>query len=111
MAHSKASDSSWRALLYRLEDAAPFEEEWVLLPEADDPVFLRYNALQAASGFDLSPYAEKTVLRKTYLHPAGQTDWRVNLLFDGDVLIGGDYMSIQPGGEMLPLSQIPRSIL
>ena len=110
-AYSKAKgDTDFHILLSETAKSDPAEEEWVTLPGAEDPVFLRYNALQRASGFDLSPYAGKTVLRKAYYYPAGQTDWRLNLLYDQSAVIGGDWADIRLGGCMLPLCKLQRSV-
>ena len=109
MPHIKSADD-WQTVLSRIEKSDPIEKVYVTLPGVFDPVFLHYNELQTESGFDLSPYAGEKLLRKTYCYPEGQTAWRLNLLYDGSTLVGGDWADIRLGGEMLPLSQLQRSI-
>lgn len=83
----------------------PMETLTVTLPYADDPVFETYNDLQKKSGFDLTPYAGRTVTRVTFEVVREGTPFLGNLLFDGDAFIGGDICTVDISGEMYSLGE------
>lgn len=85
----------------------PAEQAEVILPAEFDDIYTQYNELQQVSGFDLTPYRGKKVMRYTYEltnypirfdHPVF-----ANLLIYRGRLIGGDCMTTDLGGMMLPL--------
>ena len=45
---------------------SPHESGQVRIPKDPNQVFERYNTLQKSQGYDLSPYAGKTVMRYVY---------------------------------------------
>ena len=52
---------------YEVEQS-PLKEREVRIPDAEDPVFTRYNALQLSQGFDLTQYAGKVAKQFVYLN-------------------------------------------
>lgn len=83
------------------------EEHDVTIPAVLDDIYTEYNELQKPCGFDLNPYRGKKVMRYTYrvLNFPIQYDEPVfaNILLYEDRLIGGDVMSTDLRGFMLPL--------
>lgn len=82
-------------------------EDSVYIPDALDPVWSRYNEIQKMSGFDLTAYRGKRVKHYSFrvLNFPGmdQAEVFVNLLVYEGVLIGGDCMSAELDGFMLPI--------
>lgn len=73
--------------------ASPVESGQVRIPEEGSEVFDRYNALQKSQGYDLSPYAGKTVMRYVYKiknYPGATDPVYATLLVLKDQVIGGD---------------------
>ena len=73
--------------------ASPVESGQVRIPKGDSEVFGRYNALQKSQGYDLSPYAGKTVMRYVYKiknYPGATEPVYATLLILKDQIIGGD---------------------
>ena len=73
--------------------ASPTESGQVRIPQTGSEVFDRYNALQKSQGYDLSPYAGKTVMRYVYKlknYPGATDPVYATLLVLGDQIIGGD---------------------
>lgn len=73
--------------------ASPAESGQVRIPQTGSEVFDRYNALQKSQGYDLSPYAGKTVMRYVYKlknYPGATDPVYATLLVLGDQIIGGD---------------------
>ena len=73
--------------------ASPVESGQVRIPKDDSEVFGRYNALQKSQGYDLSPYAGKTVMRYVYKiknYPGATEPVYATLLILKDQIIGGD---------------------
>jgi hypothetical protein len=72
---------------------SPTESSQVRIPEASSEVFDRYNALQKSQGYDLSPYAGKTVMRYVYRinnYPGATEPVYATLLVYKNQIIGGD---------------------
>lgn len=94
-----------RSLGWEVEEL-PIEVLTLTLPEPLEEPYLSYNALQLEQGFDLTPYAGKSVERCVYTvtnHPSGK-DCRANLYVCGGRLIGGDILAAGEGGFIAPLA-------
>lgn len=81
--------------------ASPVESGQVRIPEEDSPVFDRYNALQKSNGYDLTPYAGKTVMRYVYKvnnYPDATEPVYATVLVWKDKIIGGDITDTSPKG-------------
>ena len=79
------------------------ESREVLIPKEWDAVFVRYNELQLAQGFDLTKYKGKYAMRYTYEianYPGGLEGVRVNMLIYKNRVIGGDVESPALDGFM-----------
>ena len=73
--------------------ASPVESGQVRIPQEGNEVFDRYNALQKSQGYDLSPYAGKTVMRYVYKiknYPGATEPVYATLLILKNQVIGGD---------------------
>lgn len=80
----------------------PVETQEVRIPEEFNDVFTRYNQLQQSQGYDLEPYAGKTVKRYVYRidnHPDGP-DHFATLLICKNKIIGGDITGTGAGGKI-----------
>lgn len=72
---------------------SPTESSQVRIPETSSEVFDRYNALQKSQGYDLTPYAGKTVMRYVYKinnYPGATEPVYATLLVYKNQIIGGD---------------------
>ena len=72
---------------------SPVESSQVRVPEKSSEVFDRYNALQKSQGYDLTPYAGKTVMRYVYKinnYPGAAEPVYATLLVYKNQIIGGD---------------------
>ena len=72
---------------------APTESTKVRIPETENEVFGRYNALQKSQGYDLSQYAGKTAMRYVYKvenYPGATQPVYATVLVCDDKIIGGD---------------------
>ena len=72
---------------------SPTETGQVRIPEKEDAVFSRYNALQKSQGYDLSAYAGKTVMRYVYQinnFPGATEPVYATILMYKNKIIGGD---------------------
>ena len=82
---------------------SPVQTQQVRIPEKPSEVYSRYNALQKSQGFDLSPYAGKTVTRYVYAvqnYPdAADPVYATLLVYEGQI-IGGDVTSTAPEGKI-----------
>ncbi len=81
--------------------ASPKESGQVRIPENQSQAYERYNALQKSQGYDLSPYAGKTVMRYVYsvTNYEGATDpVYATLLVYKNQIIGGDITNTSPRG-------------
>ena len=82
---------------------SPVQTSQVRIPESASQVFTRYNALQQSQGYDLSPYAGKTVMRYVYTvknYPGATEPVYATLLISGNRVIGGDITDTAPTGLM-----------
>ena len=90
-----------RAFGWEVADA-PAETQEVRIPETFNEVFTRYNQLQQSQGYDLEPYAGKTVKRYVYAitnHPNGE-NYYATVLVHKNQIIGGDITGTGAGGTM-----------
>lgn len=74
-------------------DNSPTESSQVKIPEESTEVYDRYNALQKSQGYDLTPYAGKTVMRYVYKvnnFPGATEPVYATLLVYKNQVIGGD---------------------
>ena len=72
---------------------SPAESGQVKIPAQSSPVFDRYNALQKSQGYDLSQFADKTVMRYVYKinnYPGATEPVYATLLIYKNQIIGGD---------------------
>ena len=72
---------------------SPTETGQVRIPEKEDAVYARYNTLQKSQGYDLSPYAGKTVMRYVYKinnFPGATEPVYATILMYKNKIIGGD---------------------
>ena len=101
-------------------DTSPTESSQVKIPSESTEVYDRYNALQKSQGYDLMPYAGKTVMRYVYKvnnYPGATEPVYATLLVYKNQIIGGDVtdtaakgavqgfkmpQSTQPPAEMTP---------
>lgn len=96
---------------------SPVQTQQVRIPEEPSEVYSRYNALQKSQGFDLSPYAGKTVTRYVYAVQnyldAADPVYATLLVYEGQI-IGGDVTSTAPGGKIqglkMPGASQPESV-
>lgn len=88
--------------------ASPVESGQVRIPKEQNQVFTRYNDLQKSAGYDLSQYAEKTVMRYVYKvnnFPGATEPVYATLLVYKDQVIGGDITNTAATGTMQALTQ------
>ena len=88
--------------------ASPVESGQVRIPKEHNEVFSRYNALQKSAGYDLSQYAEKTVMRYVYKvnnYPNATEPVYATLLVFKDQVIGGDVTNTAANGTMQALTK------
>lgn len=93
---------------------SPVETSQVRIPKQSTEVYDRYNALQKSQGYDLTPYAGKTVMRYVYKikNYPGATDpvYATLLVYKGTV-IGGDVTDTGAKGVVqgfrMPVTQKP----
>jgi hypothetical protein len=73
--------------------ASPMESGQVRIPEVTTDVYARYNDLQKSQGYDLTPYAGKTVMRYVYKinnYPGASDPVLATVLVYKNQIIGGD---------------------
>ena len=88
--------------------ASPVESGQVRIPKEQKPIFSRYNELQKSAGYDLSQYADKTVMRYVYKvnnYPGATDPVYATLLVYKDQVIGGDVTDTAASGTMRPLTK------
>jgi len=88
--------------------ASPVESGQVRIPKDQKPIFTRYNDLQKSAGYDLSQYADKTVIRYVYKvnnYPGATEPVYATLLVYKDQVIGGDITDTAAQGAMRPLTK------
>lgn len=81
----------------------PVKTQEVLVPTESNEVFERYNALQQFQGYDLAPFAGKTLKRYVYEiknHPNTDETFYATLLVYHNEVVGGDVASTSKGGIM-----------
>ena len=89
--------------------ASPVESGQVRIPKEQKPIFSRYNDLQKSAGYDLSQYADKTVMRYVYKvnnYPGATEPVYATLLVYKDQVIGGDITDTAAQGAMRPLTKL-----
>ena len=82
---------------------SPAESSQVRIPEESTEVFDRYNALQKSQGYDLSPFAGKTVMRYVYKinnYPDATEPVYATLLIHKNQIIGGDVTDTSAQGRI-----------
>ena len=88
--------------------ASPVESGQVRIPKEQNQVFSRYNDLQKSAGYDLSQYAEKTVMRYVYKvnnYPGATEPVYATLLVYKNQVIGGDITNTAANGSMHALKK------
>ena len=83
--------------------ASPVESGKVQIPSQTIEVFDRYLKLQKEQGYDLTPYAGKTVMRYVYEiknYPNATAPVYATLLVYKDQIIGGDVTDTAPNGKI-----------
>ena len=83
--------------------ASPTETSQVRIPVETNEVFARYNALQKAMGYDLTPYAGKTVMRYVYTiknFPGATEPVYATVLICDNKIIGGDITDTSARGTV-----------
>ena len=81
----------------------PAESGRVKIPAEQSEVFDRYAQLQKSQGYDLSPYAGKTVMRYVYQitnYPEATDPVYATLLVHKNQIIGGDITNTSPQGKI-----------
>ncbi len=99
-------------------DSSPTESSQVKIPEESTEVYDRYNALQKSQGYDLLPYAGKTVMRYVYKiknYPGATEPVYATLLVYKNQVIGGDVTNTAAKGavqgfKMPESTQTPQQI-
>lgn len=83
--------------------ATPVESGRVKIPAEQSEVFDRYAQLQKSQGYDLAPYAGKTVMRYVYQitnYPNATDPVYATLLVHKNQIIGGDVTNTGPDGRV-----------
>ncbi len=93
---------------------SPAQTSQVRIPKQSTEVYDRYNALQKSQGYDLTPYAGKTVMRYVYKvknYPGATEPVYATLLVYKGTIIGGDVTDTGAKGVVqgfqMPVSQPP----
>ena len=93
---------------------SPTESSHVKIPTKTTQVYERYNALQKSQGYDLTPYAGKTVMRYVYKiqnYPGATDPVYATLLVYKDSIIGGDITDTSAKGVVrgfqMPANRTP----
>lgn len=94
--------------------ASPTESGQVKIPQSPSDVYDRYNALQKTQGYDLDPYAGKTVMRYVYKinnYPGAVDPVYATVLIYKNQVIGGDVTDTSAKGSVqgfrMPESHTP----
>ena len=83
--------------------ASPVESGKVRIPAEASEVFDRYAQLQKSQGYDLAPYAGKTVMRYVYQvnnYPGATEPVYATLLISKGQVIGGDITDTAADGKV-----------
>lgn len=83
-------------------DEDSFSEVTVTVPETFSDVYENYNELQRSTGYDLSAYRGKTVLKYTYCLK-DRPNTVINILCYRGRVIGGDISETELSGVIRPL--------
>lgn len=77
----------------------------IVIPETFSEVYQRYNNLQNKAGFDLTQYKGAKAISYTYkvLDYKNLQNAYVNLIICNGKIIGGDILTTNLNGQMLPL--------
>lgn len=89
-------------------NTSPAQSGQVKIPKEQSQAYDRYQALQKSQGYDLSPYAGKTVMRYVYEvtnYPGATDPVYATLLVHKDQVIGGDITDTSARGKILPLQK------
>ena len=81
----------------------PVESSQVKIPTESSEIYHRYARLQESQGYDLSPYAGKTVMRYVYRinnYPNAADPVYATLLVADNKIIGGDITDTSPQGKI-----------
>ncbi len=81
----------------------PVESTQVRIPKESSQVYDRYNTLQKGQGFDLTPYAGKTVMRYVYRinnFPGSTEPVYATVLVYKNQIIGGDITDTAARGQI-----------
>jgi len=82
---------------------SPTESGQVRIPQEQSDVYKRYNELQKSQGYDLTPYAGKTVMRYVYKinnYPGATEPVYATLLVYKNQIIGGDVTNTAANGAV-----------
>ena len=82
---------------------SPTESSQVKIPAESTEVYDRYNTLQKSQGYDLTPYAGKTVMRYVYKinnYPGATEPVYATLLVHKNQIIGGDVTNTAAKGAI-----------
>ena len=83
--------------------SSPTHTGQVRIPAEGGEVFDRYNTLQKTMGYDLSPYAGKTVMRYVYTvknYPGATEPVYATILICDNRIIGGDITDTAVNGKI-----------
>ena len=83
--------------------SSPAHTSQVRIPAEGGEVFRRYNDLQKTMGYDLSPYAGKTVMRYVYTvknYPGATEPVYATILICDNRIIGGDITDTAANGKI-----------
>ena len=84
-------------------DGEAIDERAVTIPDVFSDVYIKYNALQLAQGFDLTRYGGLEATRYTYRvrnHPSSGDDIVADIIVYKNKVIAGDVQSCAPDGFM-----------
>ncbi len=83
-------------------DAEPAETREVMIPAEFNDVYITYNVMQKAQGFDLKPYAGETCTQYKYKinNYPGEPEVYATLLVRAGIIIGGDVACSEVNGFM-----------
>lgn len=82
---------------------SPAESNQVRIPAESSQLFERYNTLQKTMGYDLAPYAGKTVMRYVYKiknFPGATEPVYATILIADNQVIGGDITNTSATGTI-----------
>ena len=92
---------------------SPTESGQVLIPEEQNQVFERYNALQKSQGYDLTQYAGKNVMRYVYKvnnYPNAIEPVYATLLVYKNKVIGGDITDTAAKGVVQGFKRVEATV-